>query len=353
MSEEKELTYILGAGASFESMPVVRTFADRFSTFAHFLNKCSDLRFNKDACTQELDNFKTAFLLASTFHQDFIRHYSFDNFFKKLFHTGKKPAISLGKKILHLYFLWEHLENPSDKSNLTFKKQSSIDKRYDALIAGLLCPDIGVSKTFCKVNFITWNYDLNLLESLKAYFYPNRNFAQFFKDIKTKNKNILNIKNQISIVNMNGYFYSSCFNDFQSSQGVDSKKIIAEKISNNYFNYDIKDKDAELIKFAWESESAIANIAKDKICNSNNVIVVGYTFPLYNRLLDMVYFNGSSLYGKNLYIQDPNALELKLSLVENFNIRPGNPQYAGHTPTVLKSIANCDNFYVPNNIFTT
>lgn len=88
---------------------------------------------------------------------------------------------------MNLYFLWEHLqaseevitktaENKNDpgkiKNEEIFEKQSAIDKRYDALIAGLLQPYREI-KFFGNINFISWNYDLNLPCSVKSFTHPN------------------------------------------------------------------------------------------------------------------------------------------------------------------------------------
>ena len=219
MSEKTELTYILGAGASYESIPVVKTFADRFEQFYMYIsNKC-----NKGEERYENKGDYSAYAAANNsikFFRDFLKsNYSFDLVFKKMFHLGKEDAIKMGKKVLHLYFLWEHMqfvqETKPDSLNKkdVFWKQSTKDKRYDALIAGLLQPIQGKSEMHCKTNFVTWNYDFNLLESIKYYYYPKESFKDFFKEISTDNPNLFNIKNQIKVLNMNGYFYSEIFDE--------------------------------------------------------------------------------------------------------------------------------------------
>ncbi|MBL0146507.1 MAG: hypothetical protein IPP48_12960 [Chitinophagaceae bacterium] len=185
-------------------------------------------------------------------------------------------------------------------------KQANIDKRYDALIAGLLQPTEGKAKTYCKVNFITWNYDLNLFCSLKNYFNPSNYFEEFKRDI-TVGENHWNIDDQINVINMNGFFYSTFFDK------------IKNLLDNEYLFHDIFDKthlknkyqiDSEKIKFAWENKfigqtNSVISAAIDVIRKSKTIVVIGYTFPLYNRLVDLDYFNESTLYGKTLVIQDP------------------------------------------------
>lgn len=358
---QKELTYILGAGASFQSMPTVKSFPGRFSAFVDFLK--SQKRAHPGIYESAYEKAKKALAAFKT-------HQSFDTYFKKLFHIGLLQTIIEVKKILNLYFIWEHLSDLQNDSEIfvgdyVFGKQSTIDKRYDALIAGLLKPTSGKSDPYCPVNFITWNYDMNLLMSLKNYFLPQGTFKDFLNQCN-KEDNIWQIGNNISVINMNGYFYSTFFaSEIELVPGKrKTQEILYNKLKDNYFSNE-SDSDAELIKFAWESSSDLkmtelpcVKKAIEKISSSDNVVLIGYTFPLYNRLIDFKYFNGSSLREKNIYIQDPNASEIKKSLVNDFNIYVKSekiePSAIGvdYVPgTVLIEMTNCDSFLIPSDIF--
>lgn len=355
----KELTYILGAGASFQSIPVVKSFSSRFNEFTNFLRTSSNsvnIRMEtKDAV------FKEAFEATYELYKAFKSHQSFDTYFKKLFHTGQTDQIIKGKKILNLYFIWEHLSNiskePSIRQSNIFWKQATIDKRYDALIASLLKPIIGKRETYCPINFISWNYDLNLLVALKNYFSPETTIGEFHSQIKVS-ENIWKIGDTITVLNMNGYFFCNQFEDIHTILEKDYKieniqHFIYQNISTIELLNNSKDPNSELIKFAWESISNSGSNktdflaeAKEKILKSNNIVVIGYTFPLYNRLIDYEYFNRSSLLNKNIFVQDPNASEIKAALISDFDL---SEDYSP-SPS-LKEISNCDSFFVPSNIF--
>ena len=131
-----ELTYILGAGASYQSIPVVKTFPRRFEEFA---GQIENLRF------KEPDIFTSFCHAVLLFSKQINSHQSFDTYFKKLFHTKEFDLITLSKKILNIYFIWEHLKNDYEsefKENsqfqikrkffeYDFEKKAKIDKRYD------------------------------------------------------------------------------------------------------------------------------------------------------------------------------------------------------------------------------
>jgi hypothetical protein len=359
----KELTYILGAGASYQSMPVVKTFEHRFSVFNNnfraILPNVLKLGFP--------DYMKDKFS-GKELQLEFMAHQSFDTYFKKLFHKGQQSEINFAKKILHLYFLWEHLQSDFSKPDIKefFWKQSKVDKRYDAMIAGLLQPISGQSKTFCKTNFITWNYDLNLLSSIKTFFYPDENYADFLIRIQSPTPNIWNIDDQITIINMNGYFYSSFFNDETEIYDLNFTDILNKKITADYFDNNYIDEDANLIKFAWETKSAninesrynpIEKIAQDAVVNSPDIIIIGYTFPIYNRLQDLEFFDANkittqTLFDNNnkeiprkIYIQDPNAIDIKASTIQQFDFLPKS-----FFDTQIIPLSDCTSFIVPNRI---
>jgi hypothetical protein len=365
-----ELTYILGAGASYQSMPVVKTFPKRFEEFT---KSVSDLLFGNS--TSSFQNLKTDL---SEFGSDIKSHQSFDTYFKKLFHTADKDKILKSKKILNLYFLWEHLqaseevitktaENKNDpgkiKNEEAFEKQSAVDKRYDALIAGLLKPNRKI-EFFGNVNFISWNYDLNLLCSVKSFTHPEVKPNTLINELSSKKGNISDLGkisniwdflNGLKIINMNGHFFSSSLDDYDYSS-VNAEGILKNKVFHtNDFSIEnrIPDLDAERVNFAWEKDldpdkNPVLLEAKKAIERSDTIVVIGYTFPLYNRLVDLKYFNNKTLSRKAIYIQDPNAIELEYQIKNNFLLEMHGGRVSG---IEISPITNCDSFFIPSNIF--
>lgn len=344
---KQSITYILGAGASFQSFPIVNSFPHRFSRFTDNIDMII-----KDQRSDTDTSQKFGLLLDSSkvLSNEFRAHSSFDTFFKKLFHTEEFSQIKLYKKILNIYFIWEHLATiesiPTDFKGDIFTKRSQIDKRYDAFIAGLLKPIKNKKETFCNINIISWNYDLDLLSSLKNYYYPKASFKEFFEETKSDTFE-LRIGNHISILNMNGYFYTNCFDSCTNIRDVFFNECVTKKITSDFFDYSFDDNDSNLIRFAWElSDENLASIiksAKQFIQQSDNLIVIGYTFPLYNRLIDIKYLTTDSLLHKDIIIQDPRASEIRDDFITNFSLPSNN--------LPLRAKASCDNFFVPEGIF--
>ena len=172
----KNITFLFGAGASYNSMPLVNNFYERFKIFQSYFRRVSDTNFSKfvEDCDLFIDEVQA--------------HLSFDTYFKKLFHRDENVKRFKGKKILLLYFIFEHLVPRPIYTELIFStngrssKEFNVDPRYDALIAGLLEPVPGNCKFVTNVNFITWNYDLNLLTSLKNFHSTKNELYQFINE---------------------------------------------------------------------------------------------------------------------------------------------------------------------------
>ena len=80
---------------------------------------------------------------------------------------------------------------------------------------------------------------------------------------------------------------------------------------------------------------------------SKKIIVIGYSFPLYNRLIDLSFLNATTLLGKSVYIQDPEAETLKATFSEGF----GNDFSATPPSTICQAITDCNSFFVPKDVF--
>ncbi len=342
-----ELTYILGAGASYQSIPLVKTFNKRFNEFNAQIIEIRNHYSGRDRII-----FENAVRCIEMLHKDFLSHQSFDTYFKKLFHFGDKKQIDLGKKILNLYFTWEH-SNLSQKhiSGLSaedFHKQALFDKRYDALIAGLLMPNPGVSDPVCQVNFITWNYDINLLHAIKNFFDPELTYREFLDKIQ-KEPFVWRIGEKINIVNINGHYYSSIFDACKNLTNIDVMSAIVSKLFEGYLEKDVGNRDAELIRFAWElggdNLKSLGDSLRSIIAKSQDIVVIGYTFPIYNRLIDFMYLKQRTINSNSVTIQDPNADAIRQNLLDVYKI-PDNSSER------IRTVSNCDNFYIPSRVFT-
>jgi hypothetical protein len=127
---------------------------------------------------------------------------------------------------------------------------------------------------------------------------------------------------------------------------INVESIIDEKVFANYYSDIHEDGDANKIRFSWElgdSFSTLTDLLNQAIINSKNIVVIGYTFPLYNRFIDLEYLKQSAIADKRIFIQDPNADDLKQNFIDYYKI--------DRLKEKVLSIKNCDSFYVPSDIF--
>jgi hypothetical protein len=339
-----DLTYYFGAGASCNSMPLVTDFHPRFCHFIDFVGRLEKSQ-DKESFLKDCQEF-----IDSVYF-----HLSFDTFFKKLFHQRDKDRIDKYKTLLLIYFLFEHLAKPSRAFD---RKKFNNDPRYEALIAGLLKP-LEVIEFYTRVNFITWNYDLNLLNSLKNFLFPGSHLNDCIKRYKIA-LNHVDFQGKLSVTHLNGMIEHPKLNDIQEVEVADMLHFL-NTIIQDYFthNSDIKKYSAS-ISFCWENLSpeyhknkfpSFIEKAKKAILNSSNIIIAGYSFPLYNREVDTYLLNRETLDKKKVFIQDPNADELKEVLRNDFGIYIGNDPHPQFSQTHVTTIPACNSFFVPNNIF--
>src|SRR5437588_83719 len=115
-----EFTYILGAGASYHSMPLMENFPKRFQYYLNYLKSTPSPNDKAD-----VDFIK----LCETFLQEVEVHFSFDTLFKKLFHRKENDIINRYKIVLLFFFVFEHLTNLQ-----SYKKTDYVLQKRELLI---------------------------------------------------------------------------------------------------------------------------------------------------------------------------------------------------------------------------
>jgi hypothetical protein len=345
-----EITYIFGAGASFKAMPLVKSFHDRFQIYLEFLERATPER-------GFIDKNKS-------FIREIKSHLSFDTYFKKLFHQkGREIDIIDGKYLLLLYFIFEHLSDVefinqgAAKRKLACAKEYGFDPRYDALIAGLLKPLPGKCQFPCNINFVTWNYDLMLLYSLYNFLAQKDISFKKFIDEGSKGSNVFCFGDQIKIIHLNGLIK----NETITGLGCISVDDIVGKMRHligSFGNKEFTKEQGSCINFSWENMSDVGGLpdfmtqAIEMISQSHTVIIIGYSFPVYNRLFDLSILNTGLLNHKDLYIRDPDAANIRELLRSDFKLRSSDDvTYDSGFPTIFHG-ENCDSFFIPPRLLS-
>ncbi|WP_338355949.1 hypothetical protein [Yeosuana marina] len=317
------ITYLLGAGASFEALPVVNGIPKALDEFASDFNpgelyhiKALDF-FNNETSNlvksflYKLENDETSqkeyFNKIKAFHKDIIwlkteaeNHTSIDTFAKKLYLQKDFQNLKKLKIILSCFFLYLQTKN--------------FDKRYDSFFASIL-DDLYQLPGNLKI--LSWNYDSQL----------EIGFSNFSNETINKSKKILNLHSkgdimydayspdQFCVYKINGttnikkgeFDVMSVLEDFNIDETVKIQSFLDLHNGMNDPNKDL------IMTFAWEDfnteKGFFPNLSKS-ISETEILIVIGYSFPFFNRKIDK-YILDSMPKLRKVYVQDPkNASDI-------------------------------------------
>ena len=337
-----KVIYLLGAGASYgkrhesqfhnatirsivEGIPVVNEINDEIT------NIISDIR-------TYCPDFKSERNSAGSFIKDLIwlrdeskRHLTVDTFAKKLFLQENFHDFDRLKKTLAAFFMLVQLKYPTDK-------------RYDAFLASILTypgkriPD--------DITILTWNYDSQFEISYREFNATDHPTSSYWRNVRSQ----LGIKDfrddkieEGKIFKLNGtaifdYFHSFSLLGESCGEGYGETISDIAKIQQAF-------KPKEYLHFAWEtdSESPYMRDVCQHLLDAEVIVVIGYTFPYFNRAIDRTLFE-HMLNLKKIYIQDPCASRIKQ------NIEPVLADF--HRRQNLQTILlnDVDQFYIPSEL---
>lgn len=339
-----KIVYLLGAGASYgkrnnttvesgvsrikEGLPVVDEINDEIGVVIQWLNsaKCPEDTYKYEVSNQTLSFDEMKELLTEEFKwlkEESTKHATIDTFARTLLLKGEYTDYVKLKYLLCTFFIIEQTIHPSDK-------------RYDAFLTNVLneygdMPD--------DIYIMTWNYDCQLNLVMREY-------ANSLLYVYEPSDSMSHIdKAKVFKINGSASYHNA---GILVPQVLTAKEKIS-LIQRVFRQYVIVAKrafhsDGSLyLHFAWEKDvfenekTHLFNHIKD----AETLVVIGYTFPFFNRGIDrQIFSNMPNL--KKIYIQDPNADSIKEFI--------GSVMTEGQRNTLLlgiKTIKNVSNFFLP------
>lgn len=255
-------------------------------------------------------------------------HATIDTYAKKLFLTGQAKELQHLKNILSVFFLWIQLEG-------------KIDQRYDTFLANILQKDILYIPK--DISIISWNYD-SQLEIAYRYYNVNGSLPIYEKNV---DKNIPSSNDYGKIFKVNG---SANICDRNLVHSIFCHEDVIPIIQLIYY-YDKMDAETSQmgykfrshLSFAWETpdkQELLMEAIKQATLDTESIVVIGYSFPYFNREIDRAIFVGMPNL-KTIYIQDPypDAVEqsLKAVLPEGSKVK-------------IEHQKDCTQFYLPREL---
>jgi len=301
------ITYLFGAGASKNALPIVDEIPERLSILIQILeSKELKLESNEKIGVNLVEEKSISYYfqeMISSFNwllEKSKNHASVDTFAKKLFLKRDFEQLKRLKIALSVFFTLEQV-------------RMKPDFRYDAFFASLLSSLFNFPE---NIRILTWNYDLQ--------------FEIAFSDFSDDDA-ISNVQNTLNVSTKN--YHNDFYEKFgiiklNGTTGLMSDRGLNTRLISNYFNVpfdrnfviEVTKKYAEAIEFvnfipslsfSWEKdqnnfiENTVQHLSKTQV-----LVVIGYSFPFFNRDIDRKIIGGMENL-KKVYFQAPDAQNLK------------------------------------------
>ncbi len=341
-----KITYLLGAGASAESLPTVEKIPERITHLLHILSD-PKYRFSNNEIfsipnsSERISKQK----VKENFVKDLLNwngaikeHSSIDTLAKKLYVTKRQKEYNSLKIVFSFFLVCEQMI-------------SKIDRRYDSFLAAIsksnntgngdLLPE--------QMRIISWNYDFQFEKAFSAYSLDNRIDAnQSLLNVHPSGGSNFSATNKFGLYKLNGttgiHENSGTISSFISEVDENFGVTFLTKILKSYHSItkDI-DKNPTSLYFAWEdhsiSQRVIAN-AMEATKDTQVLVVIGYSFPFFNREVDRKIIRNMNQTLRKVYFQAPDQE------AENYKIRFGSILF--HRPGLhLESIKEVKQFFLP------
>jgi hypothetical protein len=342
----KKVTYLFGAGASANALPIVtqipRALDDFYGYIINNRNGNSEVIGKLDLYKNNFDTEERFLISLKSIIEQSKEHQSIDTYAKKLMINGKGLEYGELKFILTCFFIYLQNKNP-------------IDKRYDSFFASLL----GTSDNDLanNVRILSWNYDFQFEKAFRSY-----TTLKTLTDIQS----LLSVypgvnprfhKPKFSIFKLNGTTalfhkrfrsYMNMLDDFDDT----NPKITVGKFMNEYTEcFGANCTKLITLSFAWERTQLInemLELAVQEIIGSEVLVIIGYSIPFFNREIDRKMVAAMAPTLKKIYIQDLNPQTVADSFAsiwpENL---PGRPGVALPMPTIIQQSTTVQFFLPP------
>lgn len=320
------VTYLFGAGASANALPVVNQISMRIYGVIDRLKE-SEIE-DKDALNVVIADLEWLAVKANSENNTTIDTYAKQLYLQRAGDEYKKLGAALS-----LYFVLEQI------------KPECLDRRYCDFWTNI----ISIDETSEPINtrlpkdllLLSWNYDSQVE---KAYHRVLNRHFQFFR-VKNRQHSWSN-KCQL-LIKLNGS--ADFLNQDDHGQTLSmlykwSTPKTVEEVVSAYHGA----KDYSILSFAWESEDysdkndnfPTLSAAQEKSRDTETLVVIGYSFPYFNRAIDRMVAGASNMEQlKKVYFQAPK------DDVENIKMRF---QAIRDTKNIeLIAITDLDQFFIP------
>ncbi|WP_104735208.1 SIR2 family protein [Hanstruepera ponticola] len=347
------ITYLIGAGASFESLPIVNQIEPRLLEFSELFKPYGLQEINSGIYfTQDSSNFSNSYLSKYEYKSDVF--YEKYNLIKQIYdeiiwlHNESKNQSSIDTLAKKLFLQKDYKNLKRLKVIMScffyFCQTQSFDKRYDSFFASILDNLDTIPK---NIRIVSWNYDSQFEIAFKEFSKGTIDSAR-----KTLNTQINGVENDFfdpnmfSIFKLNG-MTSEKKGIFIDNFDYDKFKMMEEILS--VYDQEVYRSFESSMSFAWEYKNEDNNFFKNlfkSLKNTDLLVIVGYSFPFFNRKIDKDILDSMPEL-KKIYVQDPNNSEGIIQKIKSL-IPKKKAYFDGATRSIQYiPVTFADQFYIP------
>lgn len=301
-----KVTYLFGAGASIQALPIVDQIPERIKDLIDYLEK-DEFKLEDDKTFEKCGNitrrnFQLEMIESLKWMQNKSKnHASIDTFAKKLYLKGESEELRKLKIAMSIFFIVE-------------QTRKRTDTRYDSFFASILkdhaldLPD--------NIRILSWNYDYQFELSYAEYSntYDIRNNQGFLRISQENDQK--EHWNGFRIIKLNGT------TGLIKDDYINRMRLFVQHLDKMNFDFitELTESYAEttlnkihpILSFAWEkhANTEITGMAKENVHDTVALVVIGYSFPFFNRDVDKTIINSMKNL-KRVYFQAPDADNLK------------------------------------------
>lgn len=311
-----KVVYLLGAGASFGTrenrigspiltgLPIVSEIGGELERIASLLASLPLNDKNLEECKQNLiRDFQDL--------KNQCAGITIDSYARELFFQKDMRGFSRVELLLTIFFIFEQIVHKPDSRYKSFlMKVARRDDVYDAL------------ELSSEISILSWNYDNQIELAYRQFFGDNYSYIRErlgIYDVKDYEQKHLSQK-YCKIIKLNGTANFTQEEDWlRSSDNNTIDDVVLKKVLTRYYECIQRGTCYGMLRlnFAWEKQwtgDMLTNKIPQLVHDAQTLIVIGYTFPDYNREIDRTIFeNMPNL--RNIYIQDPKAEHVNQSVL--------------------------------------
>ena len=350
----KNVTYLLGAGASYHALPIVKELSAQIYYWAELIASSDmDIKLKQ----KQYERFRKY----AYYHNSYG---TIDTYARSLYLQGNKASeLSDLKMFLSQFFLLEQFRSNKpeyltreerkieDTGVLGPFNQEFIDHRYLGLFSKLLRPNTD-KRLQDNLMFLSWNYDIQLeLAYTKLLGMDISSVPDAMKIMNVHPYSNL-IKDEANVIHLNGiaglYRKDDVNSKIYNLYHEMAQRLEVNGLNETVFKNILSDDHGtrifdNLMTFAWENEnnegySEAVLFASEKASYTDAMVVIGYSFPVFNHDIDYLILKLTKP-SCRIILQDPN-IDIN-SFCERFNISQDR----------VTKVEAVDQFIIPPELF--